>query len=212
MVHQDGRRSAGTWWLAPLAGLAVAALALAAASHAAQQAEAAPALKVAVVDMGRLLRQSVQWQDDVEERARLADGMDRTLDKHTRHVQVLRNEVENLPPGTDERRRKEAELEAALQERARTRLDFESRIARQHAESVRALFAEMERAVADHAAANDVHLVLKKQAIELSGPESVEQGLMIATAEVLYAHPSLDATDAVVEAMNAAYEGPIEVK
>jgi len=204
------RRPSAAWLCAALAGAATVAL----AASQAQPPAAAPAapLKVAVVDMERVLRASRQWQDAVEERSRLMDAMNRTLGKLTAQVQVLRNEFENLAPGTEERRARGAELEQALQERQQARLDFESRIAGQHSSSARRLFGELEKVVAAYAQQNGVALVLKKHAVELTGPESVEQGLMIATTEVLYADASLDISDAVIERLNAAYEGPIEVK
>ena len=41
------------------------------------------------------------------------------------------------------------------------------------------------------------------RAFDLSAPESIEQNLQIATAEVLYADPSLDITPAIIERLNA---------
>jgi Skp family chaperone for outer membrane proteins len=172
----------------------------------------AAVLKVAVVDMSRVLKESREWRDAVEERARLLDTMKRTLTKLSRRNQVLRNEYENLPPGTEERQQKAAEIERALQEFQQARVDLEEQIARQHDKSVRGLFGKLNRIVAAYAQQNGVQLVLKKQDVDLAEPETVEQSLQIATTEVLYADPALDISDAVVEALNAAYEGPIEVK
>lgn len=172
----------------------------------------AAVLKVAIVDMSRVLKESREWRDAVEERARLLDTMKRTLNKLSRRNQVLRNEYENLPPGTEERQQKAAEIERALQEFQQTRVDLEEQIARQHDKSVRGLFGKLNRIVAAYAQQNGVQLVLKKQDVDLAEPETVEQSLQIATTEVLYADPALDISDAVVEALNAAYEGPIEVK
>jgi len=172
----------------------------------------AAVLKVAIVDMSRVLKESREWRDAVEERARVLDTMKRTLNKLSRRNQVLRNEYENLPPGTEERQQKAAEIERALQEFQQTRVDLEEQIARQHDKSVRGLFGKLNRIVAAYAQQNGVQLVLKKQDVDLAEPETVEQSLQIATTEVLYADPALDISDAVVEALNAAYEGPIEVK
>jgi Skp family chaperone for outer membrane proteins len=172
----------------------------------------AAALKVAVVDMSRVLKDSREWRDAVEERARLLDTMKRTLNELSRRNQVLRNEYENLPPGTEERQQKAAEIERAVQEFQQARIDLEEQIARQHDKSVRGLFGKLNRIVAAYAQQNGVQLVLKKQDVDLAEPETVEQSLQIATTEVLYADPVLDISDAVVEALNAAYEGPIEVK
>ena len=68
------------------------------------------------------------------------------------------------------------------------------------------------KAVADHARENGIHIVLKKQDMELAGPESIEQNLRLATTEVLFADPALEITDAVVARLNAGYPGPLEVE
>ena len=85
-------------------------------------------------------------------------------------------------------------------------------MARFQNESVRAFFAELTRVVSEYAQEHDVHLVLKKQALDLAAPDSMEQNLQIATAEVLYAAGALDITPQIVERLNAAYLAPIEAK
>jgi Skp family chaperone for outer membrane proteins len=184
-----------------------------AASRAAQE-NAPPPQKtlVAVVDMGRVLAGCKEWQDAVAERARMLDTARRTLDKLARKGQVLRNEYENLPPGTEERRKKAEELEAALQEYQQTRQQLDEEAARQHEGSVRNLFAKLSGVVAEYAKEHGISVVLKKQDFDLSAPQSVEQSLQIATTEVLYADPALDISAAVIERLNAGYKGPIEVK
>jgi len=172
----------------------------------------AAGLRVAVVDMSHVLSASKEWRDAVEERTRLLDTMRRTLNKLTRRNQVLRNEYENLPPGTEERQQKAAEIEQALQEFQQTRLELEEQIARQHDRSVRSLFGKLNGIVASYAQQHGIQLVLKKQDVDLTEAETVEQSLQIATTEVLYADPALDISEAVVAELNAGYEGPIEVK
>jgi len=167
---------------------------------------------IAVVDMGRVLAGCKEWQDAVGERARTLDTARRTLDKLVRKDQVLRNEYENLPPGTEERRKKAEELEAALQEYEQMRQQLDDEAARQHEGSVRNLFARLNGVVAEYAKEHGISVVLKKQDFDLTAPQSVEQSLQIATTEVLYADPELDISAAVIERLNAAYKGPIEVK
>jgi len=167
---------------------------------------------VAVVDMGRVLAGCKEWQDAVQERARMLDTAHRTLDKLVRKDQVLRNEYENLAPGTDERQKKADELQAALQEYDQSRQQLDEEAARQHEAAVRSLFAKLNRVVAEYAKEHDIRVVLKKQGFDLSEPQSVEQSLQIATTEVLYADPALDISGPVLERLNAEYTGPIEVK
>jgi Skp family chaperone for outer membrane proteins len=169
-------------------------------------------MRIAVVDMAAVLRGSKQWRDAAEERLRLMERMRRTLTKLSQQVQVLRNEYENLPPGTDERRLKEQEISSALQELQQNRSDFEARIAENHNEAARELFRRISEAVSAHADQHDLDLVLKKQSLDLAGEETVEQSLLLATTEVLYADPSLDISAAIVERINADYPGPIEAK
>ena len=54
--------------------------------------------------------------------------------------------------------------------------------------------------------------MLKKQSLDLSGPETLGQNIMLATTEVLYADPGLDISQVVTDKLNADYSGPIEVK
>ena len=199
-------------WIALVASSAVAFLW--AAIGAAQQEATAPerGLRVAVVDMSTVLRSSKQWRDAGEERMRLMEQMSLTLGKLGQHVQVLRNEYGNLPPGTEERAQKEREIAEALDKLQTTRREFETQIAEHHNRAGRELFQKITEAVRDHAEENDIDLVLKKQQLDFTGVETVEQSLLLATTEVLYARTTLDISEAVVERINADYPGPIEVK
>jgi Skp family chaperone for outer membrane proteins len=142
----------------------------------------------------------------------MLDRVRRTLNKLSREVQVLRNDYDNLAPGTDQRAQKGAEIEDALRNLEQTRLALEAEVAQHQSESLRSFLGKLSAVVADYAGENGIHLVLKKQALDPAGPESFEQDLQMATAEVLYADASLDITPAVVERMNAAYLAPIEAK
>ncbi len=201
--------------LAFLAG-AAAALAPGRIAHGAGPGEAPPpeahGLRVGVVDMDRVLQSSGEWRDATEERVRMMDTMKRSLSKLSQRVQVLRNAYDNLPPGGDEQRAKGAETEQALTELQQQRMEYEKQIADHHNETIRSIFGKVSAAVSSYAQENNLDLVLKRQKLEFTGPQTVEQSLTLATAEVLYADPSLDISDAVIERINAAYSGPIEVK
>ncbi len=200
-------------WMHVLLGVALAGVltALAASGAATESAPPDKAL-IAVVDMGRVLAGCQEWQDAVQERARMMDAARRTLDKLVRKDQVLRNEYENLAPGTDERQKKAEELQAALQEYDQTRQQLDEEAARKHEAAVRSLFAKLNRVVGQYAKEHAISIVLKKQDFDLTEPQSVEQSLQIATTEVLYADPALDISSPVLERLNADYKGPIEVK
>ncbi len=201
---------------APLAlGLAVVCAVAWGAAEATQKAAApaaTPALRIAVVDMSEIMRKSGRWQDSTEERMRMMDRMRRTLTKMGEQLQVLRNEYENLPPDTEQRAQKQREMSDALQDLQETRSEFETEIAEHHNQAAREMFAAITEAVKAHAEQNGLDLVLKKQNLDLSGAQSVEQSLLLATTEVLYARPVLDISDAVVKRVNAGYAGPVETK
>jgi len=200
------------------AALAIAALALAFAVRPGGAQEGAGAAGgprvpvVAVVDMSNVLAGSAEWRDLGKERALLAERARQTLTNLTQKVQVLRNEYESLPPGTDERTAKANELQAALQELQRSQQQFEQQIGQSYTSATRALFGKVSAVVADYAREHGIDLVLKKQTVDLSAPESLGQNIMLATTEVIYAEPGLDISQAVVERLNAEYSGPIEVK
>ena len=169
-------------------------------------------LRVAVVDMDRVLQKSAEWRDSTEERTRILDRRKRALTNLSRSVQVLSNHYESLPPGTDERRSKGRQVEQALNELQQGRLEFDELIAQHHNEAVRRIFRKVSAAVKAYSEEHGINLVLKRQAFDFAGPETVEQGLMIATTEVLYADPALDISEAITQRLNAAYPAPIEAQ
>jgi Skp family chaperone for outer membrane proteins len=196
--------------------LAVAALLVASAVRAGGAAPAAAAGPrvpvVAVVDMSGVLSGSDEWKDMAQERNRMMENAKEALNNLTQKAQVLRNEYDNLPPGTEERTAKANELQAALQELQNSRQEFETQLSQSYSAATRSLFAKVGKIVEAYARENNIDLVLKKQTLDLTGPETLGQNIMLATTEVLYADPALDISKAVIERLNAAYTGPIEVK
>jgi Skp family chaperone for outer membrane proteins len=162
--------------------------------------------------MGKVLAGSEQWKDMMADAQRDRENKDRALRNLNQKVQVLRDDYENLPPGTDERQAKGKELEAAIQELQQTRIRFQTEVAQRYTSATRTVFQKITEVVDVYAVENGLDLVLKQQKIDLAAPESAGQNIMLATTEVLYAAPTLDISSAVVERLNAAYPGPIEVK
>ncbi len=187
---------------------------LAASGRSAERAPGPPpaAVTAAVVETSRVLQNSHEWRDASQERLHLMDQMRRTVATLSRQVQLLRNEYENLPPGTDERVLKQQELARALAQVQREREGFELRIAQLHSEASDRMLRKIIEAAREHAEENGLSLVLRRQT---PGPESslaLDEGVLLATTEVLYADPALDITDAIIDRVNAAYAGPIEVR
>jgi Skp family chaperone for outer membrane proteins len=170
------------------------------------------AITAAVVETSRVLRSSHEWRDASQERLQLMDQMRRTVAALSRQVQLLRNEYENLPPGTDEKAVKQHELARALAQVQREREGFELRIAQLHNEASDRMLRRIAEAAREHAEQNGLSLVLRKESPGSSPPTMLDEGALLATTEVLYADPALDITDAIIDRVNAAYAGPIEVK
>lgn len=215
MANVAIRKLSPLWRYLLVGGAAVALLAALSAARGADEEAGpapAPALVAAVVDMSQVRRGSQQWQDAQEERTRLLQTMKRTTDKLKQQWQVLRTELENQPPGTEERRRKARLVEQALQELQRTQLEFERRLVQHYNQSIRDLFGDLSRVVGDYAREHGITLVLKKQGFEATGPQTAQQSLQMATTEVLYADAALDISEPIIERLNAEYPGPIEVK
>ncbi len=199
-----------------LGGVLIAAFVLVGVRAGLAQEEA-PALAqggltVAVVDVSDVMRRSVDWQNATQKRMDMMEQMRRTLERQSRQAQVLRNEYEALPPGTEERLSKEDELRRALAELQQARHEFEEELITHHEQAVRSFYARLRQAVADHARQGGLDLVFKTEGTDLSGPVTPEQSLQLATAEVLYARPELDISDAIVERLNADLAEPMEVK
>lgn len=204
--------------LALTAAVVAVALVLVAVVRA-QEAPDAPARPaavrspvVAVVDMQTVLRQSEQWRDMAQERTRLLETMRSTIQNLTSTVQVLSNEYSSLPPGTEERRAKQQELQEAGAELQQKRQEFERQVAERYSEDTRRMFTAVGDAVAAYAAEHEIDLVLKKQQPADQETPSIGQDIMVVTTEVLYASDAMDISEAIVRALNADYPGPIEVQ
>lgn len=189
-------------------------LTLWAASGMAQEPAPAPqsGLSVAVVDISSVMQDSIDWQNATQKRMDLMERMKRTLSKQGQQVQVLRNEYESLPPGTEQKLQKQAELREAMTGLQQARVDFEEQLAQQHEKALRSFFSKLQDAVSGYARENELDLVLKKQSMDLSRPGSPGQNLQLATTEVLYARSELDISEAIVQRLNADIAEPIEAK
>ena len=132
-------------------------VALASAVHAGSAPAKAPAAGprtpiVAVVDMSKVLANSAEWKDMAQERGRLTENAKQTLSNLTQKAQVLRNEYDNLPPGTDERTAKANELQAAVQDLQKTQQQLETQIGQNYTAATRTIFAKVSKVVEAYAA------------------------------------------------------------
>ena len=110
-------------------------------------------------------------KDLAQERNRLTENAKQTLSNLTQKAQVLRNEYDNLPPGTDERTAKANELQASLQDLQKTQQQFETQIGQSYTAATRTIFAKVGKIVEAYAREHKIDLVLKKQTLDLTGPK-----------------------------------------
>jgi len=214
MIRRVRERAAVRWTVVAAGVLALccaAVLSVSGATGGPEPASARRGTAIAVVNLSKVLRRCAQWQDVTEERNRLLESRQRALNKLVRQAQVLRNEQENLPPGSEERQLKTAELKQALDELERKRQQFEAEAVKQYSEATRAMLASIDQTVSAYAQEQGLQLVLQSRDLaEAARGASDPQSVM--NADVLYAAAEMDISDAIVAALDAAYQGPIQVK
>ena len=168
--------------------------------------------RIAVVDLGRVLRESQQWADCEQKRKTMLDTMNRTLRDLERQLLVLHSEYENLAPGTEAMAEKRKQIEEATREFQETEKRFQTDIAREYAASLHTMWTRITAVVERYAKDNGIDLVLKKHQQEVPQPVLMQTELLIARADVLYSHESLDVSEHIVALLNADYPVEIEVR
>jgi len=201
------------WWVPALlaAGLVAwgALIALARTDGEGQEGAPQRPLRIAVVEMDALFERSAEWADFQDRQRRLLQRMRRTLKKHEDGLAVLRNEYENLPPGSREAREKRAQIEESLRAYRASRDQFERQATEARAEALRSLLRGLESVIRHYAREHELDLVLKRQTMELGPDKSVAALMRSVSSEVLYAHERLSITRPVLERLNASYQGEI---
>jgi len=167
-------------------------------------------LRVAVVDLDKVLDQSNEWKDYQEEGRRILDKQRRVQERFDRQLRVLRSEYDNLPPGTDARSQKRAQIEAALAELEKSGADLQAEMIKQRRESLSKMFNKICEAVRDYAQEEGIDLVLKVQDLHVSPEQPEQMGAVLGSAQVLYARDGFDVSAEIVQRLNAAY--PKEIR
>jgi len=214
MIRKVRDRAAARWSLVAAGALALCCAAVLSVSGATGASEAPGAPRgtaIAAVNLSRVLRRCAQWQDVTEERNRLLESRQRALNKLVRQAQVLRNDQENLPPGSEERQLKTAELKQALDELERKRQQFEAEAMKQYSEATRAMLARIDQAVSAYAQEQGLQLVLQSRDLA-EATRGAKDPQSVMNSDVLYAAAEMDISDAIIAALDAAYQGPIQVK
>ena len=170
----------------------------------------ARALKLAVIDLDKVLGQSQEWADFQEEHHRLQRKVERTLNKAEQQIQVLRSEYENLPPGSDAADEKRDKLRQQLGEYRQTKQNLQNEVRKHRVEALSDMFNKISRTVSEHAQRHEIDLVLKKQDLSVSATNPAEVGVIVATADVLYTRDEFDISAKIASALNDQY--PAEIK
>jgi len=194
-------------------GLAVAlslALGRAPAAGGAEGA-GAPMVKLAIVDLEKVLQQSAEWTDCQGALNEVRDRMRRSLADYEKQIKVLRSECENLPPETEEVRRKLLEIDAVRLQYQQAKSEFERQIEAKRAEALRSVLSKVGDIVEKYAKEHDIDLVLKKRPVNLLTAQPQELNVFMA-ADVLYAKERFDITDTVLAELNARYPREIRDK
>jgi Skp family chaperone for outer membrane proteins len=166
--------------------------------------------RLAVVNLDKVLERSERWADFQEELQRSQDKTRRTLEKYEREIRVLRSEYDNLPPGTDLAAETRGKIETSMREYRDAQTQLETEMRRQRMQALSEVFNQVNEIIRQYAQANNIDLVLKKQDLTVSATQPVELGVIVATADVLFARDTFDITDDIVRDLNARY--PKEIK
>ena len=186
-------RRTGAWVIAGYALLwaGIAVLLPGAGIHGARAQEDAadPAgpFRLAVVNLDMVLTRSEQWADHQEESQRLAETRRLTLEKYERQVRVLRIELQNMPPGAAEAESKRDEIEKAMLQYRQAGDGFDQQLRTLRIAALGEVFNDINSVIEQHAREHGLDLVLKKQDLTVSPEQPSELGVIIATANVLYA-------------------------
>jgi len=180
-------------------------------ARAAQEGAAAGGqlVRLAVVDLEKVMQDSKEWADCEDKLSLLRDKMRRTLAKYESQLKVLRSEYRNLPPDTEELREKTIEIERAALQYQQAKLSFERELETERAKALGIIFAKVSKVVEQHARENNIDVVLKKRRMFSARPQEIN---MFMASDVLYTRDEFDITGAVVARLNEQYPGEIKDK
>ena len=178
--------------------------------ESAQPAAFRPPLRLIAVNVNDVFEGSAEWRDYQAESGREEDRMNRAMEKRNQQLLILRNEYQNLAPGTEAIAEKAKEIEAALAEYKQVQEKFELEISRKQRDEIRKMFSKMAATIGDYAKENGIDVVLRKQDVTDLLDTGAQLDLVIGTADVLFVSEAYDASGAIIERLNRQYPGEIE--
>ena len=198
-----------TKWLVAMA-LAVTLAAAGAARLAVAQAPAQtpPATRIAVVNMVDLFDRLDAKKDADNAMQKLSDDLQKELDSRKEKVKNLSDQLQGYKEGSDiynqtqnQAMMQAMDLQAFQQYYMPNKLNLEKRL------RTAALYSQINQAIADYARTHGIALVLVADPADLSTARTSDELLSkITIRKVIYADPSLDITQQIVEKMNADYK------
>ena len=169
-------------------------------------------LKIAVVDLQEVIRSSQRWKDFREKHDLEIGRMERSLEKLKNHARTLKQEYQNLAPGSEEAKEKKSAIEETLQEFRKKKSEYQNKLQQQLGSFLNDTIDRVRDAVETYAERNDVDLVLKKGSLKSRESGLQEANQLIMGIQVLYAPDRMDATDEVTSILDSNYQGQVEVK
>lgn len=169
-------------------------------------------LKIAVVDLQKVIRNSQRWKDFREQHGLEMGRMEKSLKELKNHAQSLKQEYQNLAPGSEEAKKKKSAIEETLKKFRKKKAEYQRTLQSQLGNFLSKTLGRVRNAVQTYAEKHNVDLVLKKGRLkpQESGLKSANQSIM--GVGVLYSRDRMDATEEVTSILDSNYNGQIEVK
>jgi Skp family chaperone for outer membrane proteins len=169
-------------------------------------APASPAVLVSV-DFERVfssLEERVFEQSRAQE---VINAITQSLEARRQHIESYEQEFELYESGSDK-------WEELMQEQQLEVLEYQAQVeyrnlkaAREESKGMRRVYQHIREAVATLAKENGWdYVVVNDAAVSLPEGDNVDMGIQISNRRMLYANPTLDVTDVLIEYMNASFD------
>jgi len=169
-------------------------------------------LKIAVVDLQEVIRSSQRWKDFREKHGLEIGRMERSLKELKNHAQSLKQEYQNLAPGSKAAEKKKSAIEKTLQKFRKKKAEYQRKLQSRLGSFLKDTLDRVRNAIQTYSDRNDVDLVLKKGNLQPRQAGLDNTNRLIAGVQVLYSRDRMDATDEVTSILDSNYQGQLEVK
>jgi len=165
--------------------------------------------KIGVVNITKVF-DSYKKKRVLEEDLRMTrEQKTRVIRERDKEIKRLADEVRMLELGSEERKKREAELEKKQVELQSFTQVTTANLATQKREITEKLYTEIADAVTDYGRQNGFDLIIKWENVEIKSASLDELLYKINQRTVLFAAGSVDITDAIVKTVNSRYSKEI---